>query len=108
MTTDQELQLKAKYDQLESGMISFDEFSTWFEQQQWPSDEQTDRMLDAVEMTQDHLDSSADVPEQQSKGHLKRIGDYLHGRTDVKPDSLGDQGMSRDELRHEEDEAHNK
>lgn len=100
MTTDLELQLKAKYDQLESGAISYAEFSEWFAQQQWPSDQQTDRMLEAVELTNDHIKNSGAAPEDLSRTQLTRIGDYLHGRTDEKPTGLGDEGMSQDALRH--------
>jgi hypothetical protein len=101
MTTDLEMQLKAKYDDLASGKISYSDFTTWFEQQKWPSDGETDRMLESVELTGAHLKASNDLPENLSREQLNRIGDYLHGRTDVKPAALGDTGMSRDELRHE-------
>ena len=100
MTTDLEMQLKSKYDELASGKISYSEFTTWFEQQQWPSDGETDRMLSSVELTSAHLKADKELPEDLSKGQLTRIGDYLHGRTDEKPASLGDSGMSRDDLRH--------
>jgi hypothetical protein len=104
MTTDLEMQLKAKYDDLASGKISYSDFTTWFEQQQWPSDGETDRMLESVELTGAQLKLGKNLPEDLSRDQLTHIGDYLHGRSDVKPASLGDSGMSRDELRHVYDE----
>lgn len=106
MTADLELQLKAKYDQLASGAISYAEFSEWFAQQQWPSEQQTDRMLEAVELTGAHIKQHSDTPEDLSRDQLNKIGDYLHGRTDVKPAALGDEGMSQDALRHAYEEKH--
>ena len=55
MTTDLEMQLKAKYDDLASGKISYSDFTTWFEQQQWPSGGETDRMFESVELTGAHI-----------------------------------------------------
>ncbi len=106
MSTDLELQLKAKYDQLASGAISYADFSLWFDQQQWPSEEQTDRMLESVELTDTHIKNAGSTPDDHSRDQLTRIGDYLHGRTDVKPASLGDKGMSQDELRHAYTDKH--
>lgn len=106
MTTDLEMQLKAKYDELTSGSISYSDFTTWFEQQQWPSNEQTDRMFNAVELTGQHIKNAGTTPEDLSRDQLTKIGDYLHGRTDVKPAALGDKGMSQDELRHAYQEKH--
>jgi hypothetical protein len=105
MTNDLEAQLKAKYDDLASGKISYTDFTTWFEQQQWPSNQQTDRMFEAVELTGAHIKASAGSPEDLSRAQLTKIGDYLHGRTDERPTSLGDDEMSRDELRHMYDET---
>lgn len=101
MTTDLEMQLKSKYDDLASGKISYSDFTTWFEQQQWPSNEETNRMFEAVELTGAHIKSTGGNPDELSHGYLANIGDYLHGRTDVKPAVLPESGMSRDELRHE-------
>ncbi len=106
MTTDLEMQLKAKYDELASGAISYSDFTLWFEQQQWPSTEQTDRMFEAVELTGAHIKNAGSTPEDLSRDQLNKIGDYLHGRTDVKPAALGDEGMSQDALRHAYDEKH--
>lgn len=106
MTTDLEMQLKAKYDDLASGKISYSDFTTWFEQQQWPSGEETDRMFQAVELTNAHIKNAGSSPEDLSRAQLTKIGDYLHGRTDVKPAALGDEGMSQDELRHAYAEKH--
>jgi hypothetical protein len=106
MITDLEMQLKAKYDQLASGAISYSDFTTWFEQQKWPSGEETDRMFEAVELTNAHIKNAADAPEDLSRAQLNKIGDYLHGRTDVKPAALGDDGMSQDALRHAYQDKH--
>ncbi|MCA9860909.1 MAG: hypothetical protein KC438_14365 [Thermomicrobiales bacterium] len=106
MTTDLEMQLKAKYDELESGALSYADFTTWFEQQKWPSSEETNRMFEAVELTGAHIKNSDSVPEDLSRAHLRKIGDYLHGRTDVKPAMLGQDGMSPDALRHAYEEKH--
>lgn len=101
MTTDLETQLKTKYDELASNKISYRDFATWFEQQTWPSTTETNRMFEAVEMTNAHIKSAGDDPDELSRGYLANIGDYLHGRTDVKPAVLPESGMSRDELRNE-------
>jgi hypothetical protein len=106
MTTNLELQLKAKYDELASGALSYADFSTWFEQQQWPSEESTDRMLESVELTNAHIKSAGATPDELSRDQLNKVGDYLHGRTDEKPDVLGDNGMSQDELRHAYEDKH--
>lgn len=106
MTTDLDLQLKAKYDQLASGAISYADFTTWFEQQEWPSTDETDRMFVSVELTNAHIKNKADMPEDLSRAQLGKIGDYLHGRTDVKPSALGDEGMSQDALRHAYEDKH--
>jgi len=106
MTTDLEMQLKAKYDDLASGKISYSDFTTWFEQQQWPSSGETDRMLESVELTGAHIKNAGSSPDDLSRAQLNKIGDYLHGRTDEKPAILGDDGMSQDELRHAYEEKH--
>jgi len=106
MTTDLELQLKAKYDERASGAISYSDFPTWFEQQKWPSGEETNRMFEAVELTGAHIRNAGSTPEDLSRAQLTRIGDYLHGRTDVKPSALGEDGMSQDALRQAFDEKH--
>lgn len=100
MTTDLEMQLKAKYDDLASGKLSYTDFTTWFEQQKWPANDETDRMFEAVEMTGAHIKSAGDLPDDLNRAHLAQIGDYLHGRSDERPADLGASGMSRDELRH--------
>lgn len=100
MTTDLEMQLKAKYDELASGKLSYSDFTTWFEQQKWPSNDETDRMFQAVELTNAHIQAGKDLPEDLNRAQLAKIGDYLHGRTDERPSSLGESEMSRDELRH--------
>jgi len=107
-SNDLELQQKAKYDQLASGQISYTEFTTWFEQQDWPSNQETDRMMEAVELTDAHVKSHPDDQDGHSRSQLTKIGDYLHGRTDVKPAALGDEGMSQDALRHSFDDLHEK
>lgn len=104
MTTDLEMQLKSKYDDLANGKISYTDFTTWFEQQKWPSNQQTDRMLQAVELTGAHIKVGKDLPEDLNRAQLTKIGDYLHGRTDERPASLAADEMSRDELRHLYDE----
>lgn len=104
MTTDLEMQLKAKYDDLASGKLSYSDFTTWFEQQKWPSTDETDRMFQAVELTGAHIDAGKDQPDDLNRAQLAKIGDYLHGRTDERPADLGESGMSRDELRHEYEE----
>jgi len=106
MTTDLEMQLKAKYDDLASGKISYSDFTLWFEQQQWPSSEETNRLFEAVELTSAHIKNAGSTPEDMSRAQLTRIGDYLHGRTDVKPAALGEDGMSQDALRHAYEEKH--
>jgi hypothetical protein len=106
MTIDLEMQLKAKYDELANGAISYTDFTTWFEQQQWPSSVETNRMFEAVELTRNHISNAGSSPEELSRAQLGRIGDYLHGRTDTKPDILGESGMSQDALRHAYDEKH--
>jgi len=102
------MQLKAKYDDLSSGKISYSDFTTWFEQQQWPSTEETDRMFESVELTSAHIENAGSTPDDLSRAQLAKIGDYLHGRTDVKPAALGDEGMSPDELRHAYQDKHDK
>lgn len=104
MTNDLETQLKAKYDELASGKISYADFTTWFEQQKWPSTSETDRMFQAVELTGAHIKVGKDLPEDLNRAQLTKIGDYLHGRTDERPASLGADEMSRDKLRHLSDE----
>ena len=99
-TTDLEIQLKAKYDELASGQISYRDFTTWFEQQKWPQTQQTDRMFEAVEFTRSHIKNAESAPEDFSRAALNKIGDYLHGRTNLKPAALGEDGMSQDALRH--------
>ena len=105
MTTDLEMQLKAKYDDLASGKLSYSNFTTWFEQQQWPSNDETDRMFQAVELTSAHIQAGKDQSEDLNRAQLAKIGDYLHGRTDERPADLGETGMSRDELRHDYEET---
>ena len=106
MTSDLEMQLKAKYDELASGAISYSDFTLWFEQQKWPSGEQTDRMFESVELTQAHIKNAGSTPEDLSRAQLTKVGDYLHSRTDVKPEALGGDGMSQDVLRHAYDDKH--
>lgn len=106
MTSDLETQLKAKYDELASGALSYSDFTLWFEQQQWPSSAETDRMFESVELTNAHIRNAGSAPDDFSRDQLTKIGDYLHGRTDVKPASLGDKGMSQDELRHAYEKKH--
>ena len=105
-TQDLESQLKAKYDDLASGKLSYSDFTTWFEQQQWPANQETNRMLESVELTNAHIKLHKGEDDELSREHLRKIGDYLHGRTDVKPAVLGDEGMSQDALRHEYDDLH--
>jgi hypothetical protein len=106
MTTDLEMQLKAKYDELASGETSYADFTTWFEQQKWPSSEETNRMFEAVELTGAHIENAGSTSEDLNRAQLNKIGDYLHGRTDEKPGVLGENGMSQDALRHAYDEKH--
>ncbi len=106
MSTDLESQLKGKYDELASGQISYSDFTTWFEQQQWPSAQDTNRLFEAVELTGAHIKLHADQSEDLNREQLTKIGDYLHGRTDTKPAILGDEGMSQDALRHGFDDLH--
>jgi hypothetical protein len=100
MITDLEMQLKAKYDDLASGKLSYADFTTWFEQQKWPSNDETNRMFQAVELTSAHIKAGNDLPDDLKRAQLGKIGDYLHGRTDERPAVLGESEMSRDELRH--------
>ena len=107
MTTDLELQLKAKYDELASGAISYSDFTTWFEQQQWPSGEETDRMFEAVELTGAHIKNAGSTARRsEPRPSSPRSGTICTvGPTSSRP-RWATEGMSQDALRHAYEDKH--